>query len=189
MIDTLSAARSDCLERLERAASDRKSPMHIPVVTTADADARMMVLRAFERATWTLRFHTDARAPKIDIIKNDPRVGVLCYDPEDKVQLRMRGTARIEHRSALADAAWDDSDRYARRCYLGAAPGTEVAEPSSGLPDWAEGIKPTEEQLAPVRDHFAVLLVEVAEVDWYALSHDGHRRALLRPSSGHWLTP
>ena len=61
--------------------------------------------------------------------------------------------------------------------------------PSSGLPAWAEGIQPTEAQVAPVRDNFAVLLVEVEEIDWYWLSNDGHRRALLRRDGGNWLTP
>lgn len=189
MIRTLAAAREDCLSRLQSAADDRKSDMHIPVVTTANGDARMMVLRAFDRAGWTLRFHTDARADKVAVIEADPRVGVLCYDREDNVQLRLRGTGRILRDGLIADAAWADSDRYARRCYLGAAPGEMVSEPSSGLPSWAEGIKPSEEQLAPARPNFAVLLVDVAEIDWYSLSHDGHRRALLRPDAGEWLTP
>ena len=60
----------------------------------------------------------------------------------------------------------------------------------SGLPDWAEGRKPTDGQLAPARENFAVLLVELEEIDCYHLAHDGHRRALIEPGGkGRWLTP
>ena len=58
--------KADIIRLLEKAASDRSSPMHTPVVTTADADARIMVLRAFDEENWILRFNTDARAPKVE---------------------------------------------------------------------------------------------------------------------------
>jgi len=189
MIETLDAVRTDSIRRLTEGANSRHSPMHTPVVATADADARVMVLRAFDERDWTLRFHTDARSPKTATIATDPRIGVLAYDAEAKVQLRLRGTGRIECDGALADAAWNESSEFARRCYLGAAPGETAEGPSSGLPKWAEGIQPTEEQVAPVRGNFAVLLVAVEEIDWYWLSNDGHRRALVRQDGGRWLTP
>ena len=100
MLDTLDTIREDALQRLARAASDRRSAMHTPVVATADADARVMVLRAFE--PWTLRFHTDVRAPKVAVIEAEPRIGVLFYDKAEKVQIRVRGVGRIERDSATA---------------------------------------------------------------------------------------
>ncbi|MDG6078609.1 flavin-binding protein [Erythrobacter litoralis] len=163
--------------------------MHTPVLATADADVRVLVLRGFDADSWTLRFHTDSRSPKVDAIAADPRVGVLAYDAEAKVQLRLRGTGRVERDTELADSAWSESTEFARRCYLGAAPGETRDGPNSGLPNWAEGEQPTEEQLAPVRANFAVLLVKVEEIDWYWLSNDGHRRALVRRDGGRWLTP
>ncbi|MBH5322968.1 pyridoxamine 5'-phosphate oxidase family protein [Erythrobacter sp. JGD-13] len=165
--------------------------MHTPVVATADADARVMVLRAFDRATDTLRFHTDARSPKCSVIGDGAPVGVLLYDKEAKIQLRCRGTGRIERDGPIADAAWEASTNFARRCYLGDGPGTQSDEPSSGLPDWIEGQQPTNDQVAPAREHFAVLLVTLAEVDWFFLSNDGHRRAVINMNSGvgRWITP
>ena len=189
MQDDLDAIRINFEERLARAASDRWSPMHTPVVATSDADVRVMVLRDFDRATATLRFHTDVRAPKVTAIGGGASVGALFYDKAEKVQLRVRGEGRVESDGPRADAAWAQSDNFARRCYLGTGPGAPSEGPTSGLPDWAEGIQPTEKQLAPVRDNFAVLLVQVEEIDWYWLSNDGHRRALVRREGGHWLTP
>jgi hypothetical protein len=89
----------------------------------------------------------------------------------------------------LVDAAWNASDAYARRCYLGQAPGTASDEPNSGLPDWIEGKRPDEAQLAQARVNFAVLLVTVKEIDWYHLAHDRHRRALFTRAGARWLTP
>lgn len=186
---TLANVRADIVERLSHAASDRHSAMHTPVVATADADARVMVLREFDADNWRLRFHTDARAPKSENIADGSPVGVLFYDREAKIQIRCRGTGRIEGAGPIADRAWQESTPFARRCYLGAAPGETRQEPSSGLPEWIEGKQPDEEQLAPARQNFAVLIIEIQSADWYFLTNEGHRRALFEAGEGRWLTP
>ncbi|GAB5347824.1 pyridoxamine 5'-phosphate oxidase family protein [Alteriqipengyuania sp. 357] len=189
MLNTLDTIRDDAARRLSEAASNRRSAMHTPVVATADADARVMVLRAFQ--PWTLRFHTDARAPKVAAIEADERIGVLFYDKAGKVQIRVRGTGRIERESEIAQGAWEAGDNFARRCYLGEGPGTVSPEASSGLPAAFEGIEPSDAELLPAREHFAVLLVELTHLDWFHLAHDGHRRAQFDLVTGEarWVTP
>lgn len=194
-IETLESIRDDIARRLNEAATSRHSAMHTGVVATADADARVMVLRAFDRRGWRLRFHTDARSAKCEVIGSRDRggspVGALFYDREAKIQIRCRGTGWIETDTPLADAAWEESTRFARRCYLGDGPGTVSETPTSGLPDWAEGIEPDHEALAPARTNFAVLVVELAEADWFHLAHDGHRRAIVDVANGNhrWVAP
>ncbi|MBB3033157.1 pyridoxamine 5'-phosphate oxidase family protein [Alteriqipengyuania lutimaris] len=191
MFDTLDAIRDDAAQRLARAASDRRSPMHTPVVATADADLRVMVLRAFTESAWSLRFHTDTRAPKVATVREQPQVGVLFYDKAQKVQLRCRGVARIEPDSATAQAAWEAGSNFARRCYLGDGPGTVKQGAASGLPDVFEGHEPPDEELVPARANFAVLMVEIERLDWLYLAHDGHRRAQFDLATGEsrWVTP
>lgn len=189
MYDTLDEIRADVSRRLEQAAQDRHSPLHTPVVATADADARVMVLRGFDADGWVLRFHTDARSPKVAPIARDPRVAVLGYDRSDKLQLRLRGRGRIMREGAAVDAAWAESTNFARRCYLGAAPGAVSEGPTSGLPSQFEGSEPDEAELVDARANFALLLVEVEEADWFSLAHTGHRRALLTASGGKWIAP
>ena len=189
MYDTLEQVRADIARRLACGASDRGSPMHTPVVASADADARVMVLRAFDAESWTLRFHTDARAPKADTIGKGARVGVLFYDREAKVQVRCRGTGRIESDGPVAEAAWAESTNFARRCYLGAGPGEASEEPTSGLPSAFEGVEPSEADLAHARANFAVLLVRIESADWFYLSNDGHRHALFESGKGRWIAP
>ncbi len=147
-----------------------------------------MVLRACDEALQALRFHTDARSPKCRILLEDPRIGLLFYDAEAAIQIRAKGTARVQTTGAEADAAWAQSSPYARRCYLAeAAPGSSADAPLSGLPDWAEGIKPVEHQLVAARDNFAILLVELHALDWLHLAHTGHRRAqFARGDDGGW---
>ena len=188
-IDTLDDVVADIVARLEDAAANRKSAMHTPAVASADADVRTLVLRGFDRDAMTLRFHSDVRSPKIGVIGADPRVGILLYDKEAKVQLRVRGRCRIERAGAIADAAWERSANFARRCYLAPKPpGTPEDEPSPNLPEDVRDEEPTDERLdAEARKNFCVLIVEIAEVDWLYLAHDGHRRAVWDGDRARWL--
>lgn len=189
MYDSFDAISEDIDCRLADAADNRQSPMHTPVVATADADARVMVLRDWDAASRTLRFHTDARSPKVAVIGGGAPVGVLLYDKADKIHLRLRGTGGVERDGPVADAAWEASDNFARRCYLGEGPGAVSDEPTSGLPPEIEGIQPTDEQVVPGREHFAVLLVTVEEMDWFHLANTGHRRAVFAKGEWNWVSP
>lgn len=193
MFEALDDIRTDCANRLIRAAQDRKSPMHSPVIVTADVDARVMVLRGFDTARWMLRLHTDTRAPKAQAIAADPRMAVLLYDKGAKIQMRLRGTGRIEAEGPIADAAWAASANFARRCYLGDGPGTASDGPTSGLPPEFEGVEPDDTQIIPARANFAVLLIEIAEIDWLYLAHTGHQRAQFsrvgEEWTGRWVAP
>ena len=199
MFKTIDDVRADAEARLIEAGRSRHTPMHTPVVGTQDGNMRVMVLRDYDPTTRLMRFHTDARSPKVAEIGageggNTP-LGVLLYDPEQKIQIRCKGFGRIESEGPLADAAWDQSTTFARRCYLAEdAPGAISDGPVSGLPEWTEGLKPSEAQVAPARENFAILLVEVQQLDWLFLSNDGHRRAVLTGSAeggwdGHWVVP
>ncbi len=182
---------------LAAGAGDRRHAMHTPVVASVDADglpqARVMVLRAADAAAATLRFHTDARSPKVAELAGRP-VSVLAYDPAAAVQLRLSGIAAVLGDDPVADVAWAASTPFARRCYLAeAAPGTAAPEPTSGLSAAIEGRKPSLDDLAPARPNFAVVVVTVTRIDWLHLAQGGHRRALLTRQDpgwqGQWRVP
>lgn len=195
MFETLEDVRTDCLNRLIRAPRDRKSPMHTPVIITGDVDARVMVLRAFDAQAWRLRLHTDARAPKAQVIAGDPRIGLLFYDKGAKIQIRVRGQGAIVTTGPEVDAAWAASTNFARRCYLGDGPGSGANGPTSGLPAEFEGAEPDDAQLIPARENFALLLVTLTALDWLYLAHTGHVRAQFSREdaagdwTGRWVTP
>lgn len=181
---------------LVRGGADRKSPLHTPVVASVDADglpqARVMVLRKADPAAATLRFHTDARSPKVQQLDGKP-VSVLAYHGPEQMQLRIAGTGRVLTEGDTVDGIWNQSTLFARRCYLAqSAPGTPLPAPSSGLPAWIEGQQPTPDQIVPARANFATLWVEVTAIDWLHLANSGHRRALFRAAdgwAGAWVAP
>lgn len=195
-VSTLHAILLDVGERLGQAARSRKAAMHTPVIGTADGDLRIMVLRECDAELTRLRFHTDARSPKVALLRVQPAVSLLAYDPAERIQIRARGIAWVEQSGPVADAAWVAATTFARRCYLTtAAPGALAAEPWSGLPPEFEGVNPAEDQLLPARANFAVVLVALTELDWLHLAHNGHRRAKFsrgdagQPWQGTWAVP
>jgi pyridoxamine 5'-phosphate oxidase len=194
---TLSLAETKSL--IEGGASDRRRAAHAPVVATVDAQGapsqRVMIIRLVDWAKRTLRFHTDARAIKVSEAQNAP-VSILFYEPDAKVQIRLSGTGRVENSGPCADAAWDSSTLFARRCYMAeSAPGAAVEAPVSGLPAWIEGQQPTAEDITLARTNFAVLHVQFDGIEWLYLANSGHRRArwqwddCAQDWRGSWLVP
>ncbi|MEH6791903.1 pyridoxamine 5'-phosphate oxidase family protein [Parasphingorhabdus sp.] len=185
---------------LREGASDRHSPLHTPSVATVTGDGvpsqRVMVMRAVDQPGRLLRFNCDSRGSKVAEISRKPAVSVLGYHPQAKVQLRLSGTGRIQSSGPEADSAWEQASLYGQRCYLAdPAPGSPVAAPTSGLDPAMEGVKPTPEQVAPARTHFAILQIAVDKIEWLYLAHSGHRRALFEWNGtanhwhGRWLVP
>lgn len=180
-----------CFTLLAAGAKSRKSAFHTPAVASIDCSGsptqRIMVLRHVDREQNMLRFHTDSRSPKCTQVEADQRVCVLGYDPELAVQLRLQGVARVHRDSIVSDTAWRQSTAFARRCYMAeAAPGSPVGHAASGLPNWVEGQQPTDEQLAPARDNFAVIMVQINRIDWLHLANSGHRRAIFDRNGNRW---
>lgn len=196
----LEASFAEAWNVVEAGVTDRNSPAHTPTVGTVDAHGtpqlRIMILRAMSRDSRILRFHTDARSDKITQLQHEAAASVLVYDAAAKAQVRLSGRAQIVTGGNVADTAWSGSTAFARRCYMAeAAPGTPIAQPSSGLPEWIEGKQPEEEQLADYRGNFAALLFQADSIEWLYLANAGHRRARWQWDQtqnlwlGNWLVP
>lgn len=196
MDDELSRVLDAAWTLLTRGSADRRSPLHTPVVASVGADgapeARVMVLRKAERATGLLRFHTDARSPKVAALHGRP-VAVLGYHPGEAVQVRLTGVAEVVREGPEVDAIWAQSTEFARRCYMvEAGPGTPLPGPGSGLPPGVEGRKPEAAALVPARANFAIVKIAVTRLDWLHLAQAGHRRAVFTAADGWqggWVVP
>ena len=166
---------------LTRAVPDRRSGFHTPCITTIGLDgapcARTVVLRHVDEGSRLIRFHTDARAPKIEELKREPRIGALFYDFKSKLQLRANGVATIHAPgSALALECWERSQEMSRLCYAQAlAPRSLLQEPQEGEARGSGGV-----------EHFCVVVIEVQKLEWLYLHHEGHRRALFEWRDGSW---
>jgi pyridoxine/pyridoxamine 5'-phosphate oxidase len=185
-------------ELLAEGAKCRTSPLHTPVVASIDRSGRpsqrVMVLRSADQQRRLLRFHTDSRAEKVAEIGDGAPVSVLAYHPAQQIQLRLTGAALVATEGAAVEEAWQSSTNFARRCYLAEPPpGSPVAEPTSGLAPEYAGINPSDAQIAPARENFAILLAQVDRMEWLYLLNIGHRRARFEWDGaawqGHWLVP
>jgi pyridoxamine 5'-phosphate oxidase len=198
---TLEEALNEAIALWVSAVKNRHSPLHTPVVCTlAEAGngafpaPRIMVLRATNADASHFRFHTDARSPKCDQIGTGAPIALLGYDPIARVQLTVRGVARITQDDSAAEQAWQASALSSRRCYLAAfPPGTPVDQPTSGLPDDMLDRAPTLAESLGGRPNFAILQIEAEELEWLRLTSCGNKRALFRRQNGlwhgQWVTP
>jgi general stress protein 26 len=193
-MDRLEQTIADAQARLDAAVADRHAAMHAPVVGTSDGEMRIMVLRAVAPGLAMLRFHTDARSPKVATVRHHGRATVLAYDPAARVQVRLSGAARIEQAGPVADAAWAQAAAFSRRCYLAAAgPGAALDAPGSVLPADLLARRPSLAETEAGRAAFAVLLVEPDTLDWLRLDAQGGLRARFtrgaRGWEGGWVAP
>jgi pyridoxamine 5'-phosphate oxidase len=176
---------------------DRKSPLHTPTLGTAGmggANIRIVILRSVVPEARTLCCHTDVRSAKVWDIKRNSNVSWLFYHAEEKVQLRLLGTATIHSRDALADARWAATGLMSRRAYATTlAPGTDSEIPTSGLPAFLLDRNPTLEESETGRENFAVVQCKVSAMEWLYLNSNGHRRAKFTWNndalSASWIIP
>lgn len=155
------------LDMLTRAANDRNAgALRWPVLASAHddrgADARMLVLRRFDRQTRILELHTDARAPKIAQLKTDPRCTLVFFDARSNVQLRVFGEAAVHMNDAHGDAAFERAPAGSLDQYRGARPGARLSDDPERSQD--------------ARYNFAAIRVRMLEADRLNLSRSGHER-------------
>lgn len=185
--DDLDASLEMAWQLWGRGTVDRHSAFHAPVVTSVDAigspQARTMILRAVDRDTRTMRFHTDVRSAKINHWQRKSRVCILGYDASKKIQLRVNGLVTLHTTDTVANDAWNNSRPESHVAYsVKIAPGSMVDTPS-GAP------QPNEAG----RENFAVVVVNIDSLEWIYLSAEGNRRAIFTWNDGvlksNWLQP
>lgn len=192
--DRLDAVLDQTWQLLIEGAARRHSSFHQGVLANLGAegpDARYVVLRRAERPSARLAFHSDRRSPKIRQLLNDPRAS-WCFFGEG-VQLRLAGRATPLFEDESVDVAWQRTSAFGRRCYtVGSAPGTELSEAGSGLPEGAlrPGLEPALNEIG--REHFCLVEFQLERIDWLHLAHSGHRRAQFEAADswqGRWVQP
>lgn len=189
--DSLEEALSYAFAMLAAGAKDRRSGFHTPAVGTIDLNGapsvRTVVLRRFDPIERIIAFHTDMRTRKPKEIAANSRIAVHFYDAGRKLQLRTDCTARLEHGSEVARAAWTASRAMSRACYAQAfPPGDPLPEP-----DAYAHATPLEDEEA--FRNFAVVRAKILRLEWLYLASKGHRRALFDWRGGElkcmWLAP
>ncbi len=155
------------LDLLTRAANDRNAgalrwPVMASVASDGGADARMLVLRRFDRGGRRLELHTDRRAPKTAQLAAAPSCALVFFDARSSVQLRVRGSAKVHSGNEAARTAFNRAPERSLQDYRGAPPGARLeADAPSSKDAWS---------------NFAAIEITIETVDWLKLSRDGHER-------------
>ena len=148
---------------------------------------RTVVLRGADRARGIVRFHTDRRSGKYCELRANPAVAVHLYDHEKKIQLRLRGEARLHAGDGLAAELWSGMRDMSKACYRQPQPPGSAVDEAREV-DAAEPL-PDERGLS----NFVGVEVLLAELEWLYLAARGHRRAVFDlsaiPPRGRWLAP
>jgi hypothetical protein len=185
-LNDLDAILAGSFARLAHAPGDPASPWRLPALATASADGmpgiRTIVLRAFDPDARSATLHTDARSPKLAVLRANPRAALHVWDPGRREQVILHGTVTIADLAAT-DAAWAGLPAASRTTYaVSKAPGTPIAAPEASVPG-----------PGAARESFTVLLLQVAALEYLSLAHGSHRRARFHWQDGRltatWLVP
>jgi len=166
---------------LKQGAGDAEDAFHWPVLGTASQNGirmRTVILRQFILHQRVLICHTDARAPKVQEIKDSGSVSWLFYHPRKKIQLRIFGHATLHRSDSLADEQWAQTKITSRLNYCAAEPpGTHIDRPSTGIPDFLLDKATALLSSGRGRPHFMVIAGRIESLDWLHLRPVGNRRA------------
>lgn len=171
---------------LVRASVDRRHPWRVVAFCTQGAQgpaARSVILRKVQEDHRRLVFYTDSRTDKLRELAACDRVALLCWDAHHRQQLRLLGRAFVEPDGATVERYWAGVPEAARRDYGTALPpGSPLV--TAGAADGAGA----DVNLALAREHFTVLNVEVAELEFLQLNRGQHQRwrHVWLPADGAW---
>jgi pyridoxine/pyridoxamine 5'-phosphate oxidase len=187
-LQTPEEIRTQIWKELARASLDRHHEWRTPVLASADAkglpDARTVVLRQVDAVATQLTFYTDSRSPKVAQLQAQASAVLVFWSARLNWQLRVRVTCSVITSGPEVEALWQGVKQSAAAGdYLSPLPPGAVLSPGSGTADAAKANAP-----APTHS-FALLRVQVLQMDWLELSREGHRRAQLSANSWEWLTP
>lgn len=177
-----------CWEDLVNAAKSPIHPFHFPVFGTINShhvELRTVVLRDVVPNDGCLIFYTDYRSPKIQQIKINPHVSWLFYNPDARIQIRIKALASIHHLNETSSKYWSLLKEHHKRDYSTFLP------PSNPIEETVEYLdKGNEEKLF---ENFAVISTEVVEIDWLMIKSNENKRArFIKDKSGfisEWLVP
>ena len=166
---------------LNSGLQNRDAPFHIPVFICGNnnkSDGRIVVLRGIDEKEKKIWFHSDIRSNKIKILKSNSEATLLFYDKGEKIQLRIKGYAKINYQNGTSKKSWGKTAHMSRQCYLGdKAPGSDVSVPTSGLNADVDKLKYTIKESEIGYKNFCVIETFIKSIEWLYLATRGHRRA------------
>ncbi|MEO1437620.1 MAG: pyridoxamine 5'-phosphate oxidase family protein [Bacteroidota bacterium] len=161
----------NAFKAIGRATVDRRHGFRTVILATAspDADARILILRNFDRAKRLIRLYTDHRSPKVASLQAQPKAKILLWNPTHKIQLRLSITASIQNQTDECQRLWKQLPDHGIGDY------SSPTHPGSPLnPLFAQNLQPLEREEA--FQHFSLIDCVFDEIDYLKLDRAGHQR-------------
>ncbi|MHC4107257.1 MAG: pyridoxamine 5'-phosphate oxidase family protein [Planctomycetota bacterium] len=179
-------------DRLQQAADDPTHPMRLLVLATSapdgTPDSRVMVLRGANGRMGRIWFYTDRRSVKLEHLRHRPLVCAVGFDPNETIQLRLRGTTIIHESSPLADQHWTQANLLMRQLYASPdAPGSPFSQTDPRLVGLQKAVDTGHEERA--RRNFTVIEMQVQCLEWHQIHGQEQRRAIMHASTGWAVQP
>jgi hypothetical protein len=151
-------------------------PFHTMTLATVGInglpEARTVVMRGFDPDAKEIRFHTDARSPKVAELRAAPAVTLLFYDPHVRLQVRIPAVAVLHHEDNTATAAWGSCAETSRTPYAAHDPPGRILKLDADVP--TPIIPSVDDALALSR--FVLVACRFSTMDVLELCSTGHRR-------------
>lgn len=177
MTTDLNEVLANAWSLLEQGVASRRHGFHHAAVASVGLTGlpriRTVILRAADSLTGTLRFHTDIRSQKCRDLAANPNISLVFYDEPRKTQVRVEGLAKLHSTDELAEKSWKGAQPMSRLTYgTMPAPGLVIDTPD------AFSIPLPQSEVEWARDHFAVVKVQVQQLQWLYLRQGGQRCAV-----------
>jgi pyridoxine/pyridoxamine 5'-phosphate oxidase len=190
--DSLADVLDSVWEAIERGVRERWTPWGLPILGVNDRNGtpttRVIALRGFDRDMRALLFHTDGRSEKVTALGASSRASVLFWSPDDAVQVRLAGDAKVHREDSIKHEAWKQASPLSKSAgAIALAPGTPLTRPTPFANLVQEG--DAKRSLA----HFTAITFVADTVDWLWLGADDLRRARFQRIgaswTGSWIVP
>jgi pyridoxine/pyridoxamine 5'-phosphate oxidase len=154
-------------EELKKGVSQKGHAFRYFTLATVGLDQvarlRTIVLRKVSEEL-QLTFYTDSRSKKMIHLQENKKVGLLFYNPENMMQIRIEGMAKVVNDEETKEKYWDGVKNKSRKDYTTtSAPGTTLANP-----DQLEYLND--------EDHFCIVEITPFKIEYLKLKSPHHIR-------------
>jgi len=164
---------------LEKGPVDPGHPFRFVSLAThvhKEIELRYVVFRRLDK-NLNFYFFTDSRSGKVAQLKVNPEVALLFYHDQKRVQIRVKGFAKIHHQDELTANFWAELSSESQKAYTGeVSPGSIIASPELAY-RWDNKIK---------ESNFVVLKVEPTSIEALQLNGLEHIRVSFLNDQGDW---
>jgi pyridoxine/pyridoxamine 5'-phosphate oxidase len=154
-------------KELQKGATQKDHPYRYFTLATVGLDQvarlRTVVLRKLSDDL-KLTFFTDSRSKKMIHLQENKKVGLLFYNGQNLMQIRIEGMAKVIHDNEMKEKYWSGIEKSARKEYTtSAAPGTSLASP--------ERLDYLDDE-----DHFCIIEITPFKIEYLQLKKPNHIR-------------